>query len=144
MRAPLCQATLMIVTVLALAGCNDQEAAPEDPAPKVTTGPAGLDVDQVNGARARFVAVCGELESRPAEPRDIRDLREGAATLTDAFRASPDKRFRRSPKTRKITMRELLRAAALVASQQCGDDAGAIAKRLQRTAARKAPVERRR
>ena len=105
------------------------------------TAPPGLDVGAVNNAGDRFVAVCEELESRPAQAQDLADLREGAATLTRAFRTSPDEEFRRSPKAPKITMRELLRAMALLASKQCGDGkAGALANRLQRVARRKAPT----
>ena len=106
----------------------------------MAAAPPGLDVNEINEDRNRFVAVCVELKARPADPQALSDLREAAAALTRAFRRTPDRPYRRSPKTPKITPRELLRSLASIARRECGGgEAVAIGKRLQRVATGTAP-----
>jgi hypothetical protein len=133
-------ASLAILTAIVLGGCHDEGSEPSDRPSDATSAPPGLRVEEVAIARDRFIAFCEELETRPTEAQDLAALREHTATLTQAFRSTPDEEFRRSPRAPEITMRELLRAMALVASKQCGGDGDAIADRLQRVARRKTPA----
>ena len=133
-RPPSWLVPLILVTAIGLPGCrgdDDRAPAPKDPPSSV---------DGINEDRDRFVAVCEELKARPADPQALSDLREAAAALTRAFRRTPDRAYRRSPKTPKITPRELLRSLASIARRECGGgEAVAIGKRLQRVARGTAP-----
>lgn len=102
--------------------------------PPAETTPAGIDVVKVNRARDAFVAAC---EQRQKKGGGLYATRRAAATLLAALKANPDGRFRRSPGVPAASMRDRVRAAALIAHTRCGGGAAVkLGDRLERAAIR--------
>jgi hypothetical protein len=125
-------------TALLLPGCGGSGAQPpatRSPSAALRT-PRDIDLNAVNAARDAFVAACRARETGDGSA-PLSDARRAAATLIAAVKANPDEPFRRSPKAPAVTMRDRVRAAALIARTQCGDRAAArLGDRLARAAAR--------
>jgi hypothetical protein len=96
--------------------------------------PRGIDVAAVNRARDAFVAACKARDTGDGSG-PLNDARQAAATLVRELRKNPDAKFRRSPKAPAVTMRDRVRAVALIARTACGDrDAARLGDRLARAA----------
>ena len=147
---PRALAALLATALVALGGCGGETP---DPKPRTATTQreaqpvpetvGGVDVEAVGRARDRFVEICRIREGSPAKRDDealTREMRQSVSALIRAFRVSPDKPFKRSPGVPAVTMRERLRAAALVAQRSCGGGTGAAqARRLLREVAARDP-----
>jgi hypothetical protein len=125
----------LLLAAWLVAGCANgsearEKARPTATPPAAEATPAGIDVAEVNSARDDFVAAC---KARKENGGALTDARRAAATLLAALKANPDQPFRRSPGAPAATMRDRVRAAALVARTQCGD--GAAVKLGDRLAA---------
>jgi hypothetical protein len=127
---------LSLALVPACGGSSDsvpRKFATATPPPEVQ-GPKGVDVAAVNKARDDFVAACDEREKSGGS---LTNARQAAATLLDALEANPDERFKRSPGTPAASMRDRVRALALIARTRCGgSDAKKLGNRLARAVKR--------
>lgn len=128
---------MVLLAVFLQAGCGggsktSQESRPTATSPPAQATPAGIDVDKVNRARDAFVAACTQRRKRGGA---LYAVRRPASTLLAALEANPDGRFRRSPGTPAASMRDRVRAAALIARTRCGGGAAVkLGNRLDRAA----------
>ena len=121
-----------VAAAAALVGCvGDSGSAAEQAAkqaarptatPPPLEGPAGLDVEAVSSARDAFAEACEKLEAGGGGA-ELSAARRAATTLLGALEANPDEAFRRSPNAPAASMRDRIRALALVARTRCGDGA---------------------
>ena len=129
----------VLLAACLLAGCGNGSEAKEKDRPTATPPPAeatpeGIDVATVNKARDEFVAACLKREKSGGA---LTDVRKAAVPLLAALKANPDTDFRRSPGAPASSMRDRVRALALVARTRCGGgEAVKLGNRLGRAAAR--------
>lgn len=131
-------ACALTVAACLLTGCGgsgtDASKLATATPPSGTEAPSGIDVAAVNQARDSFVAACKARETGD-QAGSLTAARQAAATLVAEMRKNPDAKFRRSPKAPAVTMRDRVRAAALIARTACGDrEAGTLGDRLARAA----------
>lgn len=119
-----------------VAGCGGGDGS-EDRETARAKAPAGIDVQAVNRARSSFVAACNRREAG-GDAAEISAARRAASVMLEALEANPDEAFRPSPRAPAVTMRDRVRALALVARTKCGDRMAAkLGDRIARAAARK-------
>ena len=129
---------LLVVSLpLLVAACGGSSDSSPDSLPTATPpaeakAPEGIDVAAVNKARDAFVKACDEREKSGGS---LTAARQAAATLLGALKANPDERFKRSPGAPAASMRDRVRALALLARTRCGGpDAKKLGDRLARAA----------
>jgi hypothetical protein len=135
---------VLVLLVCVLAGCGGgggaakQKDRPTATPPPVEPTPQGLDVQKIAKARNDFATACKKREA--AHGGSMADVRAATDTLLAALHANPDDKFRYSSKLPPASMRQRMRALALVARTNCGGgDAVKLGRKIGRAATRKNP-----
>jgi len=102
--------------------------------PPRTDNVKGVSVFKMGQARDEFLRICAKRSKNPKLRKDKETthlLGTAVTTMIKSFSANPDARFRRTPKSPRVSMRTRLLSLRLIARTRCGRGyAGSVAGRF--------------